>query len=58
MGYKVLGYAVWQGVKWYLRGRTAGVSRKPSARTLAIAGAAGGALIAGGVIAQKQVAGD
>jgi len=58
MGYKVLGYSVWQGVKWYLRGRTPGVSRKPSARTLAIAGATGGALIAGAAIAQKQLTGD
>jgi hypothetical protein len=58
MGYKVLGYAVWQGVKWYFRSKTPGVSRKPSARTLAIAAAAGGALIAGAVIAQKQVSGD
>ena len=58
MGYKVLGYAVWQGVKWYLRGRAPGASRKPSARTMAIAAAAGGALIVGAVIAQKQVTGD
>ena len=58
MGYKVLGYAVWQGVKWYLRGKAPGASRKPSTRTLAIAAAAAGALIAGAVIAQKQVSGD
>jgi hypothetical protein len=58
MGYKVLGYAVWQGVKWYFRGKAPAVSRKPSARTLAIAAAAGGALIAGAAIAQKQVSGD
>jgi hypothetical protein len=55
MGYKVLGYAVWQGVKWYLRGRTPGRSRKPSARTLAVAGV-GGALIAGAVVAQRRAA--
>jgi hypothetical protein len=55
MGYKLLGYAVWQGVKWYLRGRTPGVSRKPQSRTLAIAGL-GGALIAGAVVAQRRAA--
>jgi hypothetical protein len=53
MGYKLLGYAVWQGVKWYLRGRAPGVSRKPQTRTLAIAGL-GGALIAGAVFAQRR----
>jgi hypothetical protein len=58
MGYKVLGYGVWQGVKWYVRGKTPGASRKPSVRTIAIAGATGGALIAGAVLAQKQLAGD
>ena len=58
MAYKVLGYAVWQGVKWYFRGKAPGVARKPSARTLAIAGATGGALIAGAAIAQKQISGD
>ena len=58
MGYKILGYAVWQAVKWYVRGKTPGASRKLSARTIAIAGATGGALIAGAVLAQKQLAGD
>ena len=58
MGYKVLGYAVWQGVKWYFRGKTVGASRKPSARTLAIAGVTGGAMIAGAVIASMQISGN
>lgn len=45
MGYKVLGYAVWQGGKWYLR------RRFPNARrNLAIAGGAG-LLVAGGAAA-------
>jgi len=57
MGYKLLGYAVWQAVKWYLRGRVPGQSRKPSTRTLAIAGA-GGALLAGAVVAQRRIAAD
>ena len=57
MGYKLLGYAVWQGVKWYLRGRVPGKSRKPSARKMAIAGV-GGALIAGAIVAQRRMAAD
>jgi hypothetical protein len=36
-GYKLLGYAVWHGGKWYLR------RRLPSPRILAIAGLAAGA---------------
>ena len=31
-GYRLLGYVVWRGGKWYLR------QRLPSARTLAISG--------------------
>ena len=42
MGYKVLGFAVWRGGKWYLR------RRFPRAgRNLAIAGGVG-VLVAGG----------
>ncbi len=37
-GYKILGYLVWQGGKWYVR-RTYG-RYIPSGRTAAIAGAA------------------
>jgi hypothetical protein len=55
MGYKLLGFAVWQGVKWYLRGRVPGKSRKPSPRALVIGGV-GGALIAGAVLAQRRSA--
>lgn len=43
MGYKLLGFVVWQGARWYLRRRYPGLPRK-----LAIAGAAGLA-VAGGV---------
>ena len=57
MGYKLLGYAVWQAAKWYLRGRVPGKSRKPSARTMAIAGAAG-AVLAGAFVAQRRTAAD
>jgi hypothetical protein len=55
MGYKLLGYAVWQAAKWYLRGQVPGKSRKPSRRTVAIAG---GALLAGAFVAQRRIAAD
>ena len=57
MGYKLLGYAVWQAAKWYLRTYVPGKSRKPSTRTLAIAGV-GGALLAGAVVAQRRISAD
>ncbi len=48
MGYKLLGFAVGQGGKWYLRRRFSGAGRK-----LAIVGLAG--LVIGGlVVAQRQ----
>jgi hypothetical protein len=43
MGYKILGYAVWRGGKWYLRRRFPGAGRKA-----AVAGGVG-VLVAGGV---------
>lgn len=49
MGYKVLGFAVWQGSKWYLRRRMGGVKAK-----VAIAGA--GALVLAGVAAAGRQA--
>jgi hypothetical protein len=55
MGYKLLGYAVWQAGKWYLRGYVPGQSRKPSSRTIAIA-SVGGALLAGAFVAQRRIA--
>ena len=48
MGYKVLGFAVWQGSKWYLRRRMSG----PKAKA-AIAGV-GIALLAGAAVASRQ----
>jgi hypothetical protein len=44
MGYKILGYAVWQGTKWYMRRSVSGFKTK-----LAIAGV--GALVVAGVAA-------
>ncbi len=48
MGYKLLGFAVWQGGKWYVRGRVSGMRAK-----LAI-GAVGAAAVAGAVVASRQ----
>jgi hypothetical protein len=48
MGYKLLGFVVWQGGKWYLRHRTQGLRRKA-----AVAGLAG-LVVAGAVVAQRQ----
>jgi hypothetical protein len=50
MGYKVLGFAVWQGSKWYLRRRMRGARAK-----VAIAGL-GAALVAGVLVAGRQAA--
>ena len=48
MGYKVLGFAVWQGTKWYLRRRTPGRWGK-----FAVAGV-GAAVVAGVLVAGRQ----
>jgi hypothetical protein len=50
MGYKILGFAVWQGGKWYMRRRLRGASRK-----LAITGLVA-VLVVGGVAAQRKAA--
>jgi hypothetical protein len=48
MGYKILGFIVWQGGKLFLRRRTEGAARKA-----ALAGLAG--LVVGGmIVAQRQ----
>jgi hypothetical protein len=51
MGYKVLGFAVWQGVKWYLRSRMGG--GMGARGKVAIAGV-GVALVAGALVAGRQ----
>jgi hypothetical protein len=48
MGYKLLGFAVWQGGKWYVRRRMSATRAK-----LAI-GAVGVAAVAGFVVAGRQ----
>ena len=52
MGYKLLGYVVWQGGKWYVRRR---VDLAPP--KLAVAGLAGAVLVGGLVVAQRRIAG-
>jgi hypothetical protein len=49
MGYKLLGFVVWQGSRWYVRRRMSGARRK-----LAIAGI--GALVVGGIVAGQRAA--
>jgi hypothetical protein len=53
MGYKLLGFVVWQGGKWYARRRFEGATRK-----LAIVGLAGVLLAGAGVAAQRQRSSD
>jgi len=52
MGYKVLGYMVWQGTKWYIRRRVPG----GPAPKLALAGIAGVALVGGALVVQRRAA--
>jgi hypothetical protein len=47
MGYKLLGFAVWQGGKWYLRRRYQGARRK-----VVLVGLAG--VVAAGVVAAQR----
>ena len=48
MGYKVLGFAVWQGGKWYVRRRMSGTPAK-----VALAGI-GALVLAGVAVAGRQ----
>jgi MYXO-CTERM domain-containing protein len=38
MGYKLLGFIVWRGAKWYMSRRYAGTGRKVGFGALALAG--------------------
>jgi hypothetical protein len=53
MGYKLLGYAVWQVGKWYARRRLPGVPQRAL-----IATAAGGLMVAGGLAVARRRATD
>jgi hypothetical protein len=48
MGYKILGFAVWQGSKWYVRRRMSGFKAKA-----AVAGV-GALVLAGVALAGRQ----
>ncbi len=50
MGYKILGFAVWQGAKWYVRKRMSGLGVKVAL------GAVSAAALAGVVAAGRQAA--
>ena len=51
MKYKVLGFAVWNGARWYLRRRYGDASRK------LLAGGVVAAVAAGTVVAQRRASG-
>ncbi len=53
MGYRVLGYLVWRGGKWYIRRRVSGGFRKTAAF-----GVLGAALIGGAVAVQRAAGRD
>jgi hypothetical protein len=47
-GYKLLGFAVWRGGKWYLR------KRIPSRRKLLVAAAGGASALAGATVLARR----
>jgi hypothetical protein len=51
MGYKLLGYVVWRGGKWYLRRRYGQAPRK------LLAGGIVALVVAGALVAQRQSGG-
>lgn len=55
MGYKLLGYMVWQGTKWYLR-RRAPAGPPKAALVVGFAGVAGAALAGGALVAHRRTA--
>ncbi len=48
MGYKALGFVVWQGGKWYLRRRMQGTGRRAALAGLSVA------VLAGVVVAGRR----
>lgn len=46
MGYKLLGFVVWQGARWYLRRRMSGTKAKVAVAGAGVLAAAGVALAA------------
>lgn len=53
MGYKALGFVVWQGAKWYARRKLRGSERK-----LVIAGVSSAVIVAGLAIAAGRAGGE
>ena len=49
--YRILGYVVWRGAKWYLR------RRRPSRRELALGGLATAAALTAAAVAARRLAG-
>jgi hypothetical protein len=49
MGYKLLGYAVWHGGKWYARRRFSDAPRNAAVAVLA------GGMIVGGIVVARAV---
>ncbi len=49
-GYRVLGFTVWHGAKWYLR------RRLPSSRVLALSGLSAVAALAGAAVVARRLA--
>jgi hypothetical protein len=49
--YRLVGYVVWQGAKWYLR------RRLPSKRKLAVSGFAAAASLTGAVLLARRLSG-
>ncbi len=47
-GYKLLGYLVWHGGRWYVRRRYGGIARRVTAGTLVVV------LIGGAAVAQRR----
>jgi hypothetical protein len=54
MGYKLLGFVVWQGGKLYIRGRFTGVAAKAALAGLGAAVLAGGAVAAARQASNRQ----
>lgn len=55
MGYKVLGFVVWQGGKWWIRRKLSGTQAKLAMAGL---GAAGLAVVGGAIAAGRQSGAD
>jgi hypothetical protein len=54
MGYKLLGYMVWQGGKWYARRRLPSGPPKATLVGVGVAGVAGAALAGGALVAHRR----